>query len=76
MASVWREVSGGYYHTCGVRPSGSVECWGSNMNGQTTAPSGTFSSVSAGDYHSCSVHTSGAVACWGYNDYGKTTVPP
>ena len=41
-------VSAGGWHSCGLRPDGSVECWGDNEVGQVDAPDGAFSSVSAG----------------------------
>ena len=39
------QVSGGVYHTCGLRTDGTVACWGLNDYGQTDAPAGTFSQV-------------------------------
>ncbi|MDF2696387.1 MAG: putative family exoprotein [Labilithrix sp.] len=65
----------GNLHTCGVRPNGTVACWGSSGYGQTTAPAGTFTSVSAGTNHTCGVKTDGTVACWGSNGYGEATAP-
>jgi Regulator of Chromosome Condensation (RCC1) repeat protein len=38
-------------HTCGVRTSGTIACWGSNAFGQATPPGGTFTAVSAGNQH-------------------------
>jgi len=32
-------------HTCGLRPDGSIVCWGSDFAGQATAPAGTFTQV-------------------------------
>ena len=58
-------VSAGGVHSCGVKPGGSVACWGNNEFGQATPPDGTFVSVSAGWVHSCGVKTDGAVVCWG-----------
>ena len=59
-------LSAGRAHTCAVRQSGAVECWGHNDNGETGVPSGRFSSVSAGVLHTCGVRESGTVECWGY----------
>jgi alpha-tubulin suppressor-like RCC1 family protein len=42
------QVSAGLYHTCGLRPDGTVECWGANGSGQSSPPSGAFTQVSAG----------------------------
>ena len=47
-------VSAGYYHTCGVRTNGTVQCWGlnedraGNVVGQASPPDESFASVSAG----------------------------
>ena len=65
-------VSAGGFHTCGLRPSGTVECWGYNASGQTDAPGGSFSAVSAGSSRTCGLRESGAVECWGSNDEGRT----
>ncbi len=78
-------VSAGYYHTCALKTSDAVRCWGWNAFGQlgdyTTndspmpvAVSGLSSGgieVSAGGRHSCAVTAGGAVKCWGYNGYGQ-----
>ena len=52
-------------HTCAVRESGEVVCWGYNDYGQSDAPPGEFRSVSAGVHHSCALRESGEIACWG-----------
>ena len=64
-AREFASVSAGWFHTCGVRTDGSVECWGWNVVGQATSPSGEFASVSAGNQHTCGVRTDGSVECWG-----------
>ena len=74
-------VSAGWQNTCGVRGDGSVACWGRNINGETTPPSGEFDSVSAGGsaiarrYHTCGLKSDGSVACWGSNSLGQATPP-
>ena len=60
----------------GVRTDGSVECWGSNEDGEATPPEGEFASVSAGGYHTCGVRTDGSVECWGDNRFRQATPPP
>ena len=62
-------------HTCGVKTSGSVDCWGDDRFGQATPPGGSFSSVSAGAWHTCGVKTSGSVDCWGSNNEGQAAPP-
>ena len=59
-------------HTCGVRSNGRVVCWGSNVDGESTPPTGTFQQVSAGGNSTCGMKTDGTVACWG----SRTSLPP
>ena len=68
-------VSAGGGHTCGLRETGAVECWGNNDVGQTDAPAGRFSAVSAGGGHTCGLRETGAVECWGFNDVGQANAP-
>jgi alpha-tubulin suppressor-like RCC1 family protein len=35
-SGTFESVSAGFYHTCGVTNSGSVECWGRNGYGQVS----------------------------------------
>lgn len=32
------QVSAGTYHTCAVRPLGTIECWGMDYHGETEPP--------------------------------------
>ena len=42
-------LAAGGYHTCALRSSGSVACWGSNWGGESTPPTkGYFTAVAAG----------------------------
>ena len=68
-AGEFASVSAGEFHSCGVRPDGSMECWGSHklakrLTYQVTPPDGEFASVSAGGIHSCGVKLDGSVECW------------
>ena len=63
-------VSASTYHTCGLRTSGAIECWGSNDDfgeyaGQSDAPEGKFVAVSAGNALTCAIRESGEITCWG-----------
>lgn len=69
------ELSGGFGHTCGTATQGTVACWGSNVFGQATPPSGVFSQVTSGDSHSCAIAASSEVVCWGNNGDGQATPP-
>jgi alpha-tubulin suppressor-like RCC1 family protein len=78
-----KNVSAGYFHSCGVTTDNNSYCWGRNETGQLTgqaqqrpAPFPTagglsFTSVSAGRSHSCGVTAGGAAYCWGSNAYGQ-----
>ena len=68
-------VSAGASHTCWVRATGTVACWGENSAEQATPPGGQFVAVSAGDSHTCGVRESGEVDCWGADNEGQSTPP-
>jgi hypothetical protein len=63
----WIDVSAGYTHSCGIRGSGLVECWGSNDFGETSPPSGAFVDVAVSEKEalSCGIRADGSIACWG-----------
>lgn len=78
----WKQVSAGGTHTCGIRVSGSLYCWGSNAAGQVGdggaavdhgAPvrldggSTDWASVAAGSGYTCARKTSGRLYCWGFD---------
>src|SRR6266511_2183679 len=63
-------------HTCGIRTTGTLACWGDNTYTQSSPPSGAFTGVSAGLRHTCGIKTDGTVACWGNNSEGQATPPP
>ena len=44
-----------------------------SYSGQSSSPSGSFSSVSAGSSHTCGVKVDGSVACWGDDSSGSFT---
>ena len=59
-------VAGGLGHTCGLRLSGEVACWGAvDYRGELDAPEGAFAAVDAREARTCGVRIDGAVACWG-----------
>ena len=69
-------VDAGWWHSCGLRGDGSIDCWGSNPFGQANAPEGQFSSLVAGVHHSCGLRLDGNVDCWGSNSVGQAGPPP
>ena len=61
-------VSAGYAHSCGLRDTGAIECWGNNDASQALTPpasAGAFRAVSAGRYLTCGLRSDGAITCWG-----------
>ena len=77
---VFRQVSGGRYHSCGVTLAGDGYCWGSNLEGQLgvsdevqsntpklNAKAITFGSISVGRSHTCGLNLDGTAFCWGSN---------
>ncbi|MGH2958502.1 MAG: RCC1 domain-containing protein, partial [Solirubrobacterales bacterium] len=81
-------VSVGGSHTCAVRETGSIACWGYNHLGQlgdgSTATASTpvavtgisnATAVAAGAGHTCALLETGVVTCWGDGRYGQTGIP-
>lgn len=75
----------GTRHSCALNPGGTVQCWGTNSQGQlgdgtttdrkapgTVAGITTATQISAfGGDHTCAVLANGAVQCWGDNGTGQ-----
>ena len=68
-------VAAGRHHSCGIKSTGSIACWGLNDVGQANAPAGVFAAVSAGGKHSCALNANSTIACWGDNGSGQANVP-
>ncbi|AUX30727.1 uncharacterized protein SOCE836_028380 [Sorangium cellulosum] len=67
-------VAAGGTHTCGLRPNGDIDCFGSDY-WQTAAHSpATFKAVAAGVHHSCGLLLNGELRCWGF--YLDEEAPP
>ncbi len=78
-------ILAGDAHTCALLASGSLSCWGDNLQGQlgngTTVSSltpiivsgldGPVQSFSVGNQHTCAVAADGSVRCWGDNSAGQ-----
>ena len=75
-AGSFSAASAGLTHTCALRTSGAIECWGDNSGGQNTPPAGRdFSAVSASLNHNCAIRESGELTCWGWNPHGQLDAP-
>lgn len=78
-------IAAGNNHTCALRSTGQVFCWGLNAQGQlgdgtttasltpveVTSLAGQVSAIAAGDAHTCALTTGGGVKCWGNNANGQ-----
>ena len=84
LSTDWTRVAAGYVHSCGIRGTGTLWCWGWNFHGQLG--NGTYTSsnvpvqvgtatdwtgVAAGYRHSCGIRGTGTLWCWGHNSYGE-----
>ena len=67
-------MAAGTSHACGIRPNGSLVCWGGFYASTVDdAPAGSFIEVACGDELSCARDHEGYVQCWGW---ANTGAPP
>jgi alpha-tubulin suppressor-like RCC1 family protein len=79
----WVMVSGGYYHTIGLKADGTIWAWGDNTYGQIGDGTNTarlvptqigsdsnWVAVSAGSFHNLATKSDGTLWAWGRNSYG------
>jgi len=78
-------ITAGQNHTCALTTTGSVKCWGRNVNGQVgdntttnrwnpvavTGLASGVTAIAAGGWHTCALMSGGNVKCWGFNAYGQ-----
>jgi alpha-tubulin suppressor-like RCC1 family protein len=78
-------ISSGESHTCGITRSGSLYCWGWNLDDQlgngiqftptstptAAASSFSFTSIGAASAHTCAIDVSSVMYCWGRNSDGQ-----
>lgn len=82
----WSAVSTGTRHTCALRQTGSLYCWGRGIDGRlgigdiseydTTIPQQVgddddWQTLSAGYFHTCGIRDDDSLWCWGAGGYGK-----
>ena len=79
------DVAAGREHTCGIRPSRAVRCWGANDDGQlgddnrpeasssprTVVGGSAAQMITTLNHHTCVVTGSDDLKCWGRNDDGQ-----
>ncbi len=86
----WSRVSVGQGHTCAIRASGTLFCWGRNSLGmlglgegapgqirvpQQVGSATNWREVAAGQSHTCGVQEDGTLYCWGANDDNQLMSP-
>lgn len=76
-------VTAGNFHTCALRSTGEVSCWGLNDgalgNGSPHLSASPVAvtdltdatDLAAGLHHTCATRADGSVACWGGNNSGQ-----
>lgn len=84
-ATDWAQVSGGSWHTCALKTTGRLYCWGYGGNGalgrgnyttintpgEVSGAATDWAQISTGAQHSCAVKTTGRLYCWGWNGNGE-----
>ncbi|MXZ29909.1 MAG: hypothetical protein F4Z22_03545, partial [Acidimicrobiia bacterium] len=68
-------VSVGDFRGCGLRPEGTIACWGGLSDNEFAPPAGEFAAVSLGGSDACSLRRDGTAACWGLHS-SQTDPPP
>ena len=82
----WTAVTTGLAHTCALRSTGRLYCWGVDQYGQlgnrtpnaqedvpveVAGGATNWAAVNAGDLHTCARKTTGRLYCWGNDTYGQ-----
>jgi len=62
---------GGATHLAGLRPTGSVDCWGWNVNGQSSPPAGPFTQNFRRRVHTCGLQPGGRSPAGDTAGYGS-----
>ena len=80
-------ITAGYAHTCALRQTGTITCWGWNWSGQlgnnqsgddadSSVPVEVLgitdaTQITAGGFHACALRQTGTITCWGNNEFGQ-----
>lgn len=82
---IFKQITAGSHHNCGLNEVGKAYCWGNNGNGRLgignndpykTVPTAvygtsTFTQIAAGYAHTCAIYPNTQAACWGWNAQGQ-----
>ncbi len=76
-AGTFDELTAGAFHTCGIKTTGELACWGGNSSGQVSeTPAGNdYIQIDAGFEHTCAVRSDHSVVCWGDDTFGQSNAP-
>ena len=77
-AGTFSSIAAGYLHTCAIRETQDVLCWGTDLHGETAGPgtSDAFDYITSGYRFSCALKVADRKAvCWGLDDIGQATPP-
>jgi len=70
------QVATGENHTCALRRTGQVVCWGPNDQGQMDVPANVqFRHISSGWRFTCGIQLDGHLTCWGRNNHQQADPP-
>lgn len=82
----WKAVTAGIFHTCGIRATGRLFCWGLDSAGQlgdgpplaeqhtpveVAGGRTDWTSVDLGRSHTCGLQRRGTLSCWGWDQAGQ-----
>lgn len=79
------EIASGRAHSCALKRTGSIYCWGDNSSGQLgvgiefkgfarpaeVLSTSSFKKLAVGDDHACAVTEQSTVECWGAGTFGQ-----
>jgi hypothetical protein len=86
---LYRRITAGMTHTCGIDRAGQLFCWGQDLQGSLglgVSPSSIvgvpthvdaandYAEVRANWFHTCAVRSNGFLSCWGRNVEGQLGV--
>ncbi len=63
-SGIFTDITSVKEHACGLRPGGSVECWGHSHIVTTQPLPGAFTKISASEGFTCGLRPTGKIECW------------